>query len=45
MKTKFFLIIFTVVSLAVLCQAQQKECSIQDFIFSNFKKAKRDSII
>ena len=44
MKTKFFLITFTIVSLPILCQAQQKECTIQDSIFSNFSKVKKDSI-
>jgi len=44
MKTKFHLIIFTIVSLPLLCQAQQKECTIQDFIFSNLSKVKKDRI-
>jgi len=45
MKTKFSLTIFAVIPLAILCQAQQKGCTIQGFIFTDFRKAKRDSII
>jgi len=44
MKTKFYLIIFTIIPFPILCHAQQKECIIQDFMFSDFCKVKRDSI-
>ena len=44
MKTKFYLIVFTIIPFPILCHAQQKECTIQDFMLSDFSREKRDSI-